>query len=154
MVVIDVEASGLADQSYPIEIAWQDSEKRGEFDSFLIKPFDDWTYWDDHAEQAIHHISRAELFLKGISPEEACNRLNQRLKGQTVYSDAIRFDQGWIMKMFESAGMEISFGFESIFSQLPKGNLENYNILVEKETVKHRALNDARQIIQWVRHLS
>jgi len=150
MIIIDVEASGLAEQSYPIEIAWQDTENVNQFDSFLIQPLDSWSYWDDHAEQVIHHISRAELFQKGISPAAACDRLNQHLRGKTVYSDAVSYDQRWVTSLFEAVGMRMELSFGSIYDRLPAGCREKYSTLIENEPVKHRALEDARQIATWV----
>ena len=75
MIIFDVEASGLSDDSYPIEVAWQDGTNEDLFDSFLIKPCDSWVHWDDYAEQEIHHISRNTLHSEGISITESCIRL-------------------------------------------------------------------------------
>jgi len=148
MIIFDVEASGLSSESYPIEIAWQDSENQNCFDSFLIKPSSEWTHWDIFAESDIHHISREMLKFDGISVEEACNRLNTNLLGKTIYSDSIDYDQLWVKKLFESAGISQQFYCESIYHVTGNQPLQWDESMIEREVVKHRALDDARQIIR------
>ena len=58
--IIDVEASGLQSESYPIEVAWCDIDTCCA-SSFLIKPARSWTVWDKKAE-ALHGLSRDLLF--------------------------------------------------------------------------------------------
>ncbi len=153
MIIVDVEASGLHQESYPIEIAWQDSEQPESFDSFLIVPADDWTYWDEYAESEIHHISREQLFDSGITVNEACERLNSALINQVIYSDAVEYDQRWLMKLFDETEIKPTFSFGSVIDLLPKGGDLKYNKLLESAPVKHRALDDARQIAAWVHHI-
>tara|TARA_R110001592_G_C13086074_1_gene743041 strand:+ start:206 stop:679 length:474 start_codon:yes stop_codon:yes gene_type:complete len=153
MIVIDVEASGLAVESYPIEIAWQDSEDLGNFDTFLIVPDQRWTHWDEYAEEEIHHITREMLSEEGVSIDEACNRLNQKLIGTTVYSDALEYDYAWIMTLFETANKTPSFEMASIFDLLPDLTETKYETYVNDEVVIHRALGDARQIISLYRQV-
>jgi len=47
---IDFEASGLSDESYPIEVAWNNVD--GTVESYLINTdcVTDWIYWDPNAE--------------------------------------------------------------------------------------------------------
>lgn len=156
MIVFDIEASGLDPQSYPIEIAWQDSKDQANFDSFLIKPHENWTYWDDYAENEIHHISRLECIEKGISIEEACGRLNSRLNGKTIYSDAIEHDRNWMMTLFNETLLMPAFSFDSIYELIGSIDQFEYDEFIENATVTHRALDDARFIIrclQCVPHL-
>ena len=148
MVIFDVEASGLSDQSYPIEIAWQDRDDESCFDSFLIIPHDSWNYWDEYAEKEIHHISREKLSSEGISIREACSRLNDRLKGKTIYSDAIEYDQRWIQKLFDQASVKTEFSFGSIFDCITTQEIFDVKDTIECEEIAHRALEDVRQIIR------
>lgn len=148
MIIFDVEASGLSTESYPIEIAWQGSEKPDRFDSFLIKPATSWTYWDTYAESDIHHISREMLDIDGILIEEACNRLNTNLSGKTIYSDAIDYDQLWVKQLFVCAGISQLFYCESIYRVTDHQPLQWNESMIEREVVKLRALDDARQIIR------
>jgi hypothetical protein len=111
MIIVDVEASGLHQHSYPIEIAWQDSEKPESFDSFLIVPLAHWCHWDDYAESEIHHISHEQLFDSGITVNEACERLNSALINQVIYSDAVEYDQRWIIRLFDETEIKPTFNF-------------------------------------------
>ena len=108
MYVIDIEASGLAEESYPIEIAWQSVSNEDDFDSFLIQPIDSWKHWDAYAEEHVHHISRNSLFEQGISAQSACERLNESLKNKVVYSDAVNFDERWMLKLFNDLGITLN----------------------------------------------
>lgn len=153
MIIFDIEASGLHPESYPIEIAWQDSNEPSHFDSFFIRPTSNWTYWDDYAETDIHHISRDTIVEQGISVESACLRLNQSLKEKTIYSDAIEYDKHWMMKLFDEAGVKPAFSFGSVLELLPKDGEYRLSQLAESSHIKHRALNDARQIAAWMNQL-
>ena len=69
---LDIEASGLGEHSFPIEIGWAipfDKER-----GFLIRPAPDWTYWSAIAEEVFHRISRDELLREGIPADEAVRR--------------------------------------------------------------------------------
>ena len=135
MIVIDVEASGLDPQSYPIEIAWQDSEDDAKFDSFLIVPHPSWVHWDMYAEQKIHRISRRMLADEGILPMEACVRLNQALQDQRVFSDAVNFDQTWITTLYQVVGRSPAFELFSIQDTLPEGGDRQYQNLQNTQTI-------------------
>ena len=67
---IDVEASGLGNTSYPIEVAWNDAE--GLITNHLVKPEPQWTSWDPEAER-IHGITKEQLEKDGISAGELCH---------------------------------------------------------------------------------
>ncbi len=148
MIIFDVEASGLSEESYPIEIAWQDTDSPNEFDSFLIKPASSWTYWDEKAETKIHHISRDTLFSEGINADKACCRLNQKLTGKTIYSDAFVFDKRWILKLFANSKQAPSFNFGSIYDVIDTSLFQLFEREIEREVIAHRALSDVRQIIR------
>ncbi|WP_250657070.1 hypothetical protein [Alkalimarinus coralli] len=153
MVIFDIEASGLHPESYPIEIAWQDSNEPSHFDSFFIRPTSNWTYWDDYAETEIHCTSRDTIVAQGISVEDACLRLNQSLKEKIIYSDAIEYDRHWMMKLFDEAGVKPTFNFGSVLDTLPEDGEFRLSQLTETAYIKHRALDDARQIAGWVDQL-
>jgi hypothetical protein len=153
MIIFDIEASGLHQDSYPIEIAWQESQEPCRFDSFLIRPAITWTHWDDYAETEIHHISRSTLVDKGISIKEACIRLNTALTGQTIYSDAIEYDQRWMMRLFDEADIKPKFSFGSVIEKLPADGELLLCKLAKNSYIEHRALDDARQIAEWVNQI-
>lgn len=98
IAIIDVEASGLHFDSYPIEIAVL---KNGETRSWLIKPEPNWKYWCDVAE-GLHGISREILFSEGLLAFEVVEQLNAFLSDfdGVLYSDADRWDIDWIDTLY------------------------------------------------------
>jgi len=96
---IDIEASGLGNTSFPIEVAWNDSE--GIIINRLVKPVADWTSWDPEAER-VHGITRAELDVDGISPAELCSLIRDSLSGSTAYSDAPELERFWLKRLFQA----------------------------------------------------
>lgn len=147
--VIDIEASGLSTESFPIEIAWLD--EKGNQDSFLITPAENWLYWDDYAEESIHKISRDELRLNGITHFQAANRLNDALTGKTVLSDVLRRDKFWLKQLYSEAQVPMAFTCKDIYSTLPLDDDESYDrILKESKEMErpHRALADCINIMK------
>lgn len=147
-IIVDVEASGLHVDSYPIEIAWFDFETK-ESDSFLIKPASFWTYWDPEAEK-IHGIDLSELILRGISVFEASDRLISSLKGRTVYSDAVAFDGMWIDCLLEASGEDRSITVDSIYKLVPEHKYAELGERLSLSERPHRALEDCRIIADCV----
>jgi hypothetical protein len=98
-VFLDFEASSLASASYPIEVAW--SLPDGSIESHLISPagIERWNDWSAQAER-LHGISRAQLVAEGQSPAWVCRRLNERLAGRVVYTDAPEYDRTWLDELF------------------------------------------------------
>lgn len=141
---LDVEASGLLQQdSYPIEIGWADT--LGNSDSFLIRPFDTWPYWDRHAE-ALHGNTRSQLLEEGIPVAEAAHRLNEMLGVETVYCDAWEYDGFWLSRLFEAAGVERSFTLADVHQLYGVLGAERTDLLVDivrEIPTPHRAREDA-----------
>lgn len=154
MIILDVEASGLAPESYPIEVAWQHRFNPAKFDSFLIKPAPSWLYWDTYAEDHIHHISRETLASCGISIVEAASRLNASLNGMTVYTDAPPYDRRWIAELFRTASIEQAFKVQDVLLLLPPTQEGAYLRRFNLTPVTHRALEDVRQIINCVNYIA
>ncbi|XSG84112.1 MAG: hypothetical protein ACPW60_10255 [Methylohalobius sp. ZOD2] len=112
---IDVEASSLGPQSYPIQIAWSDAG--GDIESWLInpKPVESWTDWDWNA-QDVHQIPRSMLTEFGCEPQWVAKRMNQALDGQTVYSDSPGIDGFWLVTLFDAVGIYPAFRIEKSWS--------------------------------------
>lgn len=97
---LDVEASSLKINSYPIEIAWSDPD--GSIESHLINPYavDSWIDWDCHAQQ-LHGITRRQCREKGIHPKFLCRLMSELIRpGEIIYSDGGQFDQEWVDTLF------------------------------------------------------
>ncbi len=126
-IFIDLEASGLHPDSYPIEVAW--NNRKGEIESHLIIPADDWVHWDFNAQQ-MHGISRSMLFDEGKPISWIAARMSELFGREKVYSDASSFDAAWVDMLYEEADRERKFivadyqyfiyhlGFQSVWPTL------------------------------------
>lgn len=146
-IVIDLEASGLESESYPIEVGvcFED----GSVYSSLIKREPGWTHWSNDSEK-IHNISRQTLTEEGVHATTVANRLNEMLREKIVYSDAQSHDEFWIDVLFNTVGIKREFEIRSIQSRFISNNHSPYFYFYRKnlyrDTVQHRAGNDAKVI--------
>jgi len=143
--IIDLEASGLASNSYPIEVGL--ALEPGRRYCSLIKPVEHWHHWDQHAE-SVHNISRDTLFEKGRSVEEVAVELNQLLKDRVVFSDAWGVDNSWILVLFAAAGIEKTFSVSSLEMLLTEPQMGIWketrdSVIADMGLTRHRASNDA-----------
>jgi hypothetical protein len=99
---LDVEASSLSDDSYPIEIGWVDESGQGE--SYLIRPELSWTDWSADAER-VHGISRDQLLSEGRPAAWVAERAAQVLARDSVraVSDAPVIDGRWLARLLALA---------------------------------------------------
>ena len=135
LIFLDIEASSLGPDSYPIEIAWSGTD--GQSDSFLIEPVSNWSDWDSFAELTVHRVSKAELSTRGISVEQAAQRLNRSLRGQVVLVDSLNWDGFWIERLFDAAKINSQFDLQDMWGYLGRW------IKTHSARPKHRALADA-----------
>ena len=147
--IIDVEASGLHIDSYPIEVA---VFIHGETHSWLIKPADEWVYWSLEAE-AIHGISRQLLNSKGLEVRIVANALNEVLEKtcSLLYSDAVQWDSEWLRTLYEHVDIPQMFQVASIYEILPETGQtlfqESFKLLAESgKYQQHRAEHDVLMI--------
>lgn len=147
MICIDLEASGLARESYPIEVAWKCSET-GEHDSFLIDPTSvaDWTFWDEFASE-LHCIPFAKLEAEGVSVKEAAERLNRSLDGCEIISDAVEYDSFWLGRLFKAAGIEPTFELKGLERVLSSEERIQYQLISRAQFRRHRALPDVEHLL-------
>lgn len=103
---VDIEASGLASESYPISLAW--SRCNGTISRFLICPAPTWTHWDPAAE-AVHGIERARLQRNGWEPAYVVERLCEDLVEGELVSDAPVFDAAWLERLFAVVERPVPF---------------------------------------------
>jgi len=105
--IVDVEASGLHLQSYPIEIAVLVPD---DVASWLITPEPGWTYWNVVAE-AMHGISRSMLHEQGTGALTVARELNALVKtlGGVLYSDAVEWDLDWIRTLYSTVRTSLEF---------------------------------------------
>lgn len=144
MYIIDVEASGLDPESYPIQIGWQHRADLGKFGEILISPHADWVFWSKDAE-LIHNIPRERLS-DGMEISEACHLLNNAFGSSTVYSDAVQADGFWLGRLFSAANIESSFTVGSVFDLVKNEKLSEFRKRLYRQSRPHTALADARAI--------
>ena len=103
-IFIDFEASSLAVNSYPIEIAWGGLNHR--LEEYLISP-ESVLYWNDWSPIAekIHGIQRELLLQNGSEPRFVAQRINEALTSMDVYSDNPDFDAMWMKALFDAVNM-------------------------------------------------
>jgi hypothetical protein len=150
IICLDIEASGLGTRSYPIEIAWKQLDGLDEED-FLIDPLTgyNWTDWDENAAE-VHGLTLEELHQDGISVQEACARLNERLNGKQVYSDAFEFDYFWITRLFDAGRVKPQFRLMGLDDLLNKDELELYKEVASQSPRLHRAMPDVEDLIRSI----
>lgn len=101
---LDIEASSLTPNGYPIEIGWV-GETDIETTSILVKPEAGWSDWSP-ASEGLHGITRNQLLRDGRACREVAELVTNCLGGAEVYSDDTIADQRWLNKLFAAAEME------------------------------------------------
>ncbi len=143
--IIDVEASGLGADSYPIEIGV--ALQPGQRYSCLIAPAPSWQHWDDGAEK-LHGISRAKLQASGKPATQVAATLNERLAGLVLFSDGWVVDKPWISRLFRQARMSMTFHVSPLELILTEPQMalwqdEKRKVIAESDLKRHRASVDA-----------
>lgn len=113
IAILDIEASGLHFDAYPIEIAFG---YNNEVYSWLIRPLPQWQYWSTEAE-AIHGISREQLEKEGLAPSEVIKALSKQIAktNGVIYSDAYQWDCEWLQTLYLAHNERIDFHIAPIF---------------------------------------
>ncbi|WP_370979016.1 hypothetical protein [Agaribacterium sp. ZY112] len=151
IAIIDLEASGLHFDSYPIEVA---ARVNGATKSWLIRPEPNWTYWCDTAE-SLHGISRSELTSSGLPPSQVASELNAFLS-QTdglIYSDAAQWDSDWINTLYHAANEPQLFHILSLYDLLEPDQHTKFDdtktqLADSGRYRQHRAAEDV-ELIYW-----
>jgi DNA polymerase III alpha subunit (gram-positive type) len=143
---LDIESSGLHEESYPIEIGFTLGEKSH---SYLIKRPPEWSFWDEISEQCYHNISREELDEKGLSPLEVVTLMNELLVGQVLYTDSYPFDEYWLRKLYSYVKIEMTFKLVDFAKLTADYGISDYSFFELKEELNdmefaHRAAYDAQ----------
>ncbi len=148
--ILDIEASGFGPGSYPIEVGFITGE--GQAWCSLVRPETDWLHWDEKAA-SMHGISREHIERHGRSVDDIAAALNERLRGQTVYSDAWAHDYTWLNRIYESAQRSPSFKLDNLRALLDDQQAAHWHEV--KATLqgklgsqRHRASADARLLQQ------
>lgn len=147
--IIDIEASGLHFDSYPIEIAVLIGD---DVQSWLIKPEPGWEYWSETAEE-MHGISRTVLEQDGIVAEIVAQQLNDCAEkvGGLLYSDAVFWDEDWLKTLFYVTKVPMRFHIASVFDLLSSEETERFqkgkaDLITSGRYRHHRAEGDVQLI--------
>ncbi|WP_323751076.1 hypothetical protein [Marinobacter sp.] len=105
MYILDIEASGAGEGSYPIEIAWSRVDGSESY-STLINPdsVDGWQGWSHQA--ANHGLTRQECCERGETAAYVARRVAHLLNGYPVFSETPVQDQQWLDKLFTVSGKQ------------------------------------------------
>lgn len=154
MYILDIEASGLADESYPIEIAWCTLDGSESY-SVLINPESagDWDYWDDFAETAFHGISRQQCCEEGQNVVVVARHVEKLLLEQPVFSDAPYQDQRWLKRLFDAVGKPCPAVLMPIDQLVRPQRQAELNLQLSQLIRPHRALDDCRVLAKAVRQI-
>jgi len=144
--VMDIEASGFGQNSYPIEIGFVLSS--GETYCSLIRPEPGWTHWDAEAER-LHRIPKSTAVSHGRDARDVAQALNDRLNGLVVYCDGWAHDYVWLNVLFEAVALTPSFRLDNVLSLLSEREAAHWDIVKKQVTTemrlqRHRASSDAK----------
>lgn len=106
MIVIDFEASGIHQGSFPIEVAWLGEETK--LSQHLIAPVDAWKeskLWCGTAEK-IHNLQFDYISKNGKPAFEVAHIILDALAGERVYSDYPPGDQSWLNELMDKVGLK------------------------------------------------
>jgi hypothetical protein len=101
LAFLDFEASSLAKNSFPIEVAWVFED--GGAETHLIRPAPGWTDWDERAER-IHGIPRSKLERDGSPHDVVARRVVEILSGHDLLASAPSWDGKWMSVLLRTAG--------------------------------------------------
>ncbi|MBX8563126.1 hypothetical protein K5D44_00240 [Pseudomonas cichorii] len=138
---IDFEASGIAPDSYPIEVAVVSSESS--FNS-LIKPARYWTHWSYDA-QDMHGIGQDQLHQQGDPADVVARHMNQLFSGQVLCSDSPQ-DTFWLDVLYEAAELTPTFQLKPLESFVGRQAASDIYRLLPTTRI-HRALPDASALM-------
>jgi hypothetical protein len=151
IVTLDLEASSLAPESYPIEIGvaqWQGPGSPIFTWSRLIRPVDAWVARDPwNAQTQLVHGIRPEQLEDGEEPDDIVELLNQRhTPGTLAYCDGGEHDQRWFDTLLSQSSIGAHLKLRSWadlirpMGYLPRVRLEHWT---DTNRPIHRAGPDA-----------
>lgn len=144
--IIDFEASGLHNDSYPTEIAWINPIRDEKATSYLIQPSQSWleTFWDPKAE-AVTGISRTMIIHDSRPIQDIAQITIETIKNATLLlSDAPTRDAHWMRVLLEAARVEYKLPHFMEFQEF-MWRYFNKGVLFKGKR-KHRAGQDVERM--------
>ncbi|KXS55048.1 MAG: hypothetical protein AWU57_551 [Marinobacter sp. T13-3] len=154
MYVLDIEASSLGRDSYPIEIAWCRLDGGDAF-STLINPDSagGWEDWDTFAETEVHGLSRAQCCQDGQNVVLVVRQVEDVLTNHPVCSDAHWQDQFWLERLFEAVGKRPPAKLMDIRDAVSLSQRPALDQLLKDLARPHRAKDDCQVLCEAVRQV-
>jgi len=154
---LDIEASSLDDESYPIEVGVSIlTHPSAEISTWsaLIAPTPRWLQtgrWSARAE-AVHGIRQSLLIQEGNTPAAICEHLNLLLaSASSVWCDGGDFDTFWLSRLFDAALSAPTFRLRDVGALLkanPQSTMREYLLLLNASETIHRAGPDAEHMLR------
>lgn len=142
LLTLDIESSGLSDDSYPISIGISGSDNQSWY--WLVCPLEDWSHWDDFAQDN-HGISRDELIEEGRDAFLVSREINAVFNGKTLIVDS-KWDSFWINRLYSDLGVEPSFSVKHLADVFPGSVSSAVFDEIEKRDWIHNAASDAKDL--------
>lgn len=120
LLVIDIKASGLCDQSYPISIGVAGADVQTW--SWLVYPLETWHQWDVEFETE-HGISRDQLYAQGRDGFIICKEMNAVFSSHTLIS-LTAATKKMLEKLFSDLSIRMSFDVSDITYLMEKGKVD------------------------------
>jgi hypothetical protein len=112
MVFLDFEASGLEDDSWPIEIgvAWVNEDFSIGSQSHLIRPHESWPLdlWNFDSEKI--HKTRMSLLSAARPAAEVATWANDFLQEKVLVSDNPAYESAWLYRLLSVDNIDTFFG--------------------------------------------
>lgn len=155
IATLDLEASGLGEGSYPIEVGValiQGGTQPLQSWLTMIRPTRAWLndgFWSP-ASARVHGLPIETIKQQGHAVEDVCDWLNGLLKSTAIVAtDAPSYDQDWLDTLFRAAGREQLFTlyhYEVLTSGLSPDQHRHLGYLLNRDPIPHRAGPDALRL--------
>lgn len=136
LLFLDVESSGLGEDSYPIEVALCDDALS--LRSWLVRPEPGWTSWSVLAE-SLHGMGRDAVCRDGEPAAAVAHAMSAAAGDGWVASDAPEADGAWVDRLYAAAGLERPFRIVDVGEALL-----GLGVPVEAAVARARAWDRAR----------
>jgi len=146
-IIVDIEASGFGNNSYPIEVGV--AMASGQRHSLLIRPADHWTHWEASAE-SVHQISRETLCRYGKPVREVAETLNALLASQYTYSDGWVVDKPWMTTLFQTARVTMQFQLSPLEQLMTEPQIECWDVVKQQMFNEHRESRHRASYDAWI----
>jgi hypothetical protein len=161
LLFVDVEASSLAPNGYPIEIGWAPDASAADGEGcggVLVSPTPAWQeegHWSEESA-AVHRIPRDVLIREGLDVMDVMPMLERAFAGRLLVSDAIDSDLRWLAQLCDAADRPCPWRLhpldavrQGIVAELdlnPRTAFATLDLIEVKEPRPHRAGPDAARM--------